>query len=107
MKAEDMTKPKTAISKVTKTRKASTGIFAKRIALRCVRTTSIEQVHEGTPVVSKTGDYSDVKIVTPFGEIPWNEAARITDGEMMRFNKEVVNKLFTLFLYLDHQEMPI
>jgi hypothetical protein len=37
----------------------------------CVRNTSIEDVHVGIEPHSPSGDYSDVKVVTPVGEIPW------------------------------------
>jgi hypothetical protein len=36
----------------------------------CVRNTSIEDVHAGIEPHSPSGDYSDVKVVTPVGEIP-------------------------------------
>lgn len=68
---------------------------ALEMAVTCVRNTVIEQYHCGITPQSKTGDYSDVKVVTPFGEIPWNELSRISDIEMMAFNKEVSNLLFT------------
>lgn len=51
-----------------------------------------ENLHSGKFPSSATGDYSDVKVVTPFGEIPWNKLSRISDEEMgplkdsMRFN---------------------
>jgi len=106
MQARDKKKEKTTISKFSELERASAASFAKMIALRCVRNTSIEGIHAGQLPRSKTGDYSDVKVVTPFGEIPWNEVSRISDKEMKVFNKEVVNKLFTIFLYLDKHEMP-
>ena len=68
---------------------------ALKMAVACVRNTVIENYHAGEFPKSKTGDYSDVKVVTPFGEIPWNELSRISDTEMMAFNKEVVNNLYT------------
>ena len=68
---------------------------ALKMAVACVRNTVIENYHAGQFPQSKTGDYSDVKVVTPFGEIPWNELSRISDTEMMAFNKEVSNLLYT------------
>ena len=53
----------------------------------------IEDIHAGTAVLSKTGDFSDVKVVTPYGEIPWNNLSRITDEEMKKLNKFMVNRL--------------
>lgn len=67
---------------------------ALKMAVTCVRNTVIETYHAGTIPQSKTGDYSDVKVVTPYGDIPWNELSRINDSEMMAFNKEVVNNLY-------------
>lgn len=46
------------------------------------RNSKIEDIHSGTPPLSKTGDYSDVKVVTPFGEIPWNKVSKISQKEM-------------------------
>ena len=69
--------------------------LAKSIAALCVRNTFLEDLHSGTTPSSKTGDYSDVKVVTPFGEIPWRKLSRVSDAEMKRLMKEVVDKLFT------------
>ncbi|QMU63069.1 MAG: hypothetical protein GKR88_01465 [Flavobacteriaceae bacterium] len=68
---------------------------ALKMAVTCVRNTVIESYHEGKIPQSKTGDYSDVKVVTPYGEIAWNEVAKINDMEMKTFNKEVTNRLYT------------
>jgi hypothetical protein len=82
--------------------------IAKRLALGmavlCVRNTCIEDVHAGITPNSQAGDYSDVKVVTPFGEIPWNRLSRITDDEMRAFMKQVVNRLYTVLLRLDDPE---
>jgi hypothetical protein len=77
----------------------------RRIALalveQCVRNTRLEDIHAGTVPESLTGDYSDVKVVTPFGEIPWNEVSRISDPEMKALMIEVVNKVYT---FISHME---
>ena len=48
-------------------------VIAKRLALNmalmCVRNTCIEDVHAGVEPSSKAGDFSDAKLVTPYGEI--------------------------------------
>ena len=44
--------------------------------------TELEDLHAGISPSSKTGDYTDVKVVTPYGEIKWNELSRISDKEM-------------------------
>ena len=77
--------------------KTSTKELALALALHSVRNTAIERIHEGIPA-SKKGDYSDVKVVTPSGQIPWNEVSRITQDEMRELMKEVVNKIYTVLL---------
>ena len=47
--------------------------LAKAITVLCVRNTFLEDLHSGTSPSSKTGDLSDVKVVTPYGEIPWQQ----------------------------------
>jgi hypothetical protein len=69
--------------------------LAKSIAALCVRNTFLEDLHSGTTPASKTGDYSDVKVVTPYGEIPWQKLSRISDEEMKRLMKEIVDKVYT------------
>ena len=68
---------------------------AKAVALLAVRNTLLEDLHAGIVPVSKAGDYSDVKVVTPEGEIPWNEVSRLNDAEMKKLMKQVVNRLYT------------
>ena len=78
--------------------------LAKALAVLCVRHTSLEDLHAGDPVISKAGDYSDVKVVTPDREIPWNDVSRITQEEMKRLMKQVVNKLYTVLMSLEDEE---
>jgi hypothetical protein len=78
--------------------------LAKALAALCVRNTFLEDLHAGVPVLSATGDYRDVKIVTPGREIPWNDASRITQAEMKRLMKQVVNKLYTVLMSLDDED---
>ncbi|HVX09886.1 MAG TPA: hypothetical protein VHC22_01675 [Pirellulales bacterium] len=75
--------------------------LAKCLALLCVRNTCIEDIHAGIEPASPAGDFSDVKVVTPRGEIPWSQVSRISNDEMRRFMKEVVNKLYTMLTRLD------
>src|SRR3954471_20614419 len=83
-------------------------VIAKRLALdmalMCVRNTCIEDIHAGLEPPSKTGDFSDVKIVTPYGEIPWNRLSRIRDDEMREMMRQVVDRLYTVLLRLDDPE---
>ena len=93
--------------KFSKGMKAQTDKLAKLITLNCVRNTFIEGLHSGTFPDSKTGDYSDVKVVTPYGEIPWNQVSRISDDEMKKLNREIVNKIFTFLLHFQKEAPPI
>jgi hypothetical protein len=80
-------------------------VIAKRLALSmalmCVRNTCIEDIHAGVEPSSKGGDFSDVKVVTPYGEIPWNKLSRVRDDEMREFMKQVVDRLYTVLLRLE------
>ena len=66
--------------------------FVKFIALECFRNSKLEDLHTGISPSSKTGDYSDVKVVTPYGEIPWNNLSRLNDDEMKELMIDVVNR---------------
>jgi hypothetical protein len=44
--------------------------LARFIALHGVRNSMLKDLHSGIFPKSKTGDLSDVKVVTPYGEIP-------------------------------------
>jgi hypothetical protein len=75
--------------------------LALGMAVWCVRNTCIEDIHAGVEPHSQAGDCSDVKVVTPYGEIPWNKLSRISNDEMRAFMKQVVDRLYTVFLRLD------
>jgi hypothetical protein len=49
--------------------------------------------------VSRTGDFSDVTVRTPDGDIPWTELSRTSDVEMKTFMIEVVDRVFTYMRY--------
>jgi len=87
-----------------KAQKQYSAMLAKALAVLCVRHTFLEDLHSGTGVISKTGDYSDVKVVTSEREIPWNEVSRISDEEMKKLMKQVVNKLYTVLMSLENEE---
>jgi len=73
--------------------------LAKTLTAMCVRNTEIEDIHAGTAPVTKTGDYSDVKVIDAEGrEIPWNEVSRISNDEMKGLMKQIVNRLYTFFI---------
>jgi len=71
------------MNSVSKKRLQELKDLAKLIAVNGVRNnTELENLHAGISPYSKTGDYSDVKVVTPSGEIEWNRLSRISDKEM-------------------------
>jgi hypothetical protein len=55
--------------------------FTLALVEQCVRNTFLEELHAGTVPDSAVGDYSDVKVVTPFGEIPWTQLAYLGRGD--------------------------
>jgi hypothetical protein len=68
--------------------------LAKVMARDCFRNTKLEDFHAGTYPSSQTGDYSDVKVVSPFGEIPWTKVSRLSDDEMKALMIDVVNHCY-------------
>ena len=79
--------------------------LALGIAVSCVRNTFLEDLHAGTGPSSETEEYSDVKVISPYGEIEWADLSRISDDEMRRLMKEVVNKLYSVLLRLDEPKI--
>jgi hypothetical protein len=78
---------------------------ARRLALalveNCVRNSQLENLHAGTTPGTAVGDFSDVKVVTPFGDIPWNQLSRLSDEEMKALMIEVVNKVYTFITHME------
>jgi hypothetical protein len=68
--------------------------LAKHIVLKCFRNSVLEDLHAGKVPDSESGDYSDVVVRTPFGEIPWNELSRFDDAEMKVLMIDVTNKTY-------------
>jgi hypothetical protein len=67
--------------------------LAKFIALHCFRNTDVlEDLHSGEVPISESGDHSDVKVITPSGEIPWSDLSRFGDREMKALMIDVVNR---------------
>lgn len=73
---------------------------AKSLVEVCVRN-ALEDLHAGILPSSQSGDYSDVKVVTPYGEIPWTRLGRISDEEMKPLMIDIVNKTYTFLRYLE------
>ena len=78
--------------------------LATGMAVLCVRNTCIEDIHAGIEPHSPAGDFSDVKVVTPAGEIPWSRLSRMRNDEIREFMKQVVDRLYTVLLRLDDPE---
>jgi hypothetical protein len=68
--------------------------LAKLMASHCFRNSILEDFHAGTVPSSRSADYSDVKVVTPHGEIRWNDLSRISDREMKVLMIDVVNRSY-------------
>ncbi len=71
------------------------------MAVHGYRNSPIEDLHSGVFPTSKTGDFSDVKVVTPYGEIAWNDLSRISDEEMKHLNKTIYNQIYTLMTLME------
>ena len=73
--------------------------LARIMALMCVRQSHLEDIHEGVPPVTRSGDYSDVVVVDADGRrIPWPEVAHLNQDEMRDLMREVVNKIYTFLV---------
>lgn len=76
--------------------------LAKTLTAMCVRNAEIESIHAGTPIVTKTGDYSDVRVIDAEGnEFAWPEVSHISDEEMKVMMKGIVNRLYTFMMQGD------
>lgn len=76
--------------------------FAKTLTAICVRNAEIENIHAGKVPITKTGDYSDVKVIDADGnEYSWGEVSHITNREMKSMMKGIVNRLYTFFMQGD------
>jgi hypothetical protein len=78
--------------------------LAKFLALQCFRNSRLEGLHAGVAPSSKTGDYSDVVVRTPFGEIPWPQLSRFDDIEMKALMIDVVNRTYEIVRCLFSEE---
>lgn len=76
-----------------------------RLVAEQVRNSEIENLHAGTSPSSKTGDYSDVKVVSPYGEIPWNEVSRFSDPEMRTLMLDIERNIEALIIGLQQKRI--
>jgi hypothetical protein len=68
--------------------------LAKYMVLQCFRNSLLEDLHSGITPSSASGDYSDVFVTTPYGEIPWPGLSRLSDEEMKSLMIDVVNRTY-------------
>ncbi len=68
--------------------------LAKYAVQQCFRNTVLEEFHTGTAPDSRSGDFSDVVVKTPYGEIPWSGLSRLSDEEMKLLMRDAVNKTY-------------
>ena len=78
--------------------------LAKYLVQECSRNSELANLHAGVVPNTKTGDYSDVIVTTPFGEIPWRELSRFNDVEMKRLMTDVVNRTYLFIRRLFDEE---
>ena len=74
------------------------------IAARAMRPRIRGEQLGGQFFCAPAGDFSDVKVVTPAGEIPWSRLSRMRNDEIREFMKQVVDRLYTVLLRLDDPE---
>ena len=71
-------------------------LLIRTMVLTCVRNTSIENVHAGLTLVTRTGDYSDVMVIDADGRrIPWPDVSHIDDEQMRDLMRQVVDRIHT------------
>jgi hypothetical protein len=87
-------------TKMTRAKRRMLEKMALSLVEVCVRN-ALEDLHAGIFPSSRTGDYSDVTVVTPDGEIPWVRLARISDEEMKPLMIAMVNKTFTFLHFIE------
>lgn len=66
-----------------------------------MRNSRLEELHAGVSPSSAVGDYSDVKVVTPYGDIAWSQVSRLDDEEMKALMIEVVDRVYTILSHPD------
>lgn len=74
--------------------------LAKFMAQQCFRNSELENLHAGTSPNSKSGDFSDVKVISPYGEIAWEKLSRLSDEEMKELMIDVVNRTYSFLTLL-------
>jgi hypothetical protein len=78
--------------------------ISKYIVSRIRNTSLVEEMHSGTFPSSETGDYSDVKVVSPYGEISWNRLSRFCDEEMRDLMILMVDVVYTILTEMTNRD---
>lgn len=86
-------------SRFTPAQRRQLEVLAKALVETCMRNSELENLHAGRFPSSERGDFTDVKVVTPYGEIPWTQLSRISDDEMRVLMIDVVDRVFTYLRY--------
>ena len=82
--------------------------LAKLLAVMGVRNnTELESLHSGMSPSSETGDFSDVKVVSPRREIEWNRLSRLDDEEMRSLMLSIERALEILLFRISCGEKPM
>ena len=68
--------------------------LAKYLVLQCFRNSVLEDLHAGISPDSEVGDYSDVRVSSPYGDILWPKVSRLNDDEMKCLMIDVVNRTY-------------
>jgi ligand-binding SRPBCC domain-containing protein len=68
--------------------------LARYLAQQWFGNTMLEDLHAGITPNSQTGDYTDVLVRSPYGEIPWARLSRLSDEEMKALMIDTVNKTY-------------
>lgn len=76
-----------------------------RVIAQAVRNSELENLHAGMSPSSKTGDYSDVKVVSPYGEIAWNNLSRFDDEEMRVLMLDIEENILGTLMFLHEKKI--
>lgn len=77
--------------------------LAKYIVLNAFRNnTTLEDLHAGIAPSTKN-KFADVKVKTPYGEIPWKRLSRFSDKEMKKLMIGCVDNMYTILTALSNE----
>ena len=87
-------------------------LIARAAVEQCIRNnTDLEELHSGITPASKKGDYSDVYVVSPYGQIDWGKLSRISDEEMrslmLSIEENLIGMLGFLFIAVEKGKVNI